>query len=185
MTKTGSGLAQLLEKNREMLHIHQYGIVPVQEISFHPQVRELCALNYCGHYGRCWMCPPAVGNYEECRERILQYAQVFVFTTLHPLKDSYDMEGMLQGRKRHAAISREVTAFIERELRGEKLILSGDGCTECRSCTYPDRPCRFPTRCYPSVESYGVQVNRLAESAGVNYINGENTVTYFGCICFH
>jgi hypothetical protein len=36
----------------------------------------------------------------------------------------------------------------------------------------------------PSLEAYGVNVSKLAASAGMKYINGQNTVTYFGAVLF-
>ena len=34
------------------------------------------------------------------------------------------------------------------------------------------------------LEAYGINVSKLAEVAGMNYINGKDTVTYFGAILF-
>jgi hypothetical protein len=36
----------------------------------------------------------------------------------------------------------------------------------------------------PSLEAYGINVSELAKAAGMNYINGQNTVTYFGAVLF-
>ena len=35
-----------------------------------------------------------------------------------------------------------------------------------------------------SLEAYGIHVSKLAETAGMKYINGQNTVTYFGAVLF-
>ena len=35
-----------------------------------------------------------------------------------------------------------------------------------------------------SLEAYGVNVSRMAQAAGMKYINGANTVTYFGAVLF-
>ena len=34
----------------------------------------------------------------------------------------------------------------------------------------------------PSMESYGVNVYQTAQQAGLKYINGQDTVTYFGMV---
>ena len=44
--------------------------------------------------------------------------------------------------------------------------------------------CRFPDRAMSSLEAYGVNVSELAVQCGMRYINGENTVTYFGAVFF-
>jgi hypothetical protein len=35
-----------------------------------------------------------------------------------------------------------------------------------------------------SLEAYGFNVSRLAAAADMKYINGQNTVTYFGAVLF-
>ena len=61
---------------------------------------------------------------------------------------------------------------------------SNESCHRCEKCTYPDAPCRFPERLMPTVEGYGIYVNKLAETAGLEYINGPDTVTYFGMLLY-
>jgi len=36
----------------------------------------------------------------------------------------------------------------------------------------------------PSLETYGINVSRLAPAVGMKYVNGVNTVTYFGAVLF-
>ena len=62
--------------------------------------------------------------------------------------------------------------------------LAGAGsCTLCGdSCTYPKSPCRYPKRARRSMEACGMDVAALAKDCGINYINGENTVTYFSVL---
>lgn len=173
-----------IQENKDSLHIHQLGFTPVDKVHFSETVRHLCEANACGGYGTTWVCPPGVGTYEECKAAIQEYNNMFVFTTLHELEDSYDFEGMMDGKDRHNEICLDVIQFFKEHYDGEALILAAERCTKCAKCTYPDAPCRFPDETYPSIESYGVEVNRLAKTVGVNYINGANTVTYFGCICY-
>ena len=35
-----------------------------------------------------------------------------------------------------------------------------------------------------SLEAYGIHVSKMAEAAGMKYINGQDTVTYFGAVLF-
>lgn len=175
-------IREWIEKDKEALGVHEWGILKTEQLSFHPQVRELCRQNYCGHYGKSWCCPPAVGTLEECQAKALRFGHVFVYSTLHPLEDSFDFEGMMEGRKTHTKVGEKVEKAFREVAGDDLLVLAGDGCTYCRTCTYPSAPCRFPDRMHPSVESYGVQVNRITEETGMHYINGQNTVTYFGCI---
>ncbi len=177
-------LEEKIAEKQDEFGIHQFAFTTTDTLSIHEGVRELCEMNSCGRYGKSWSCPPAVGTLEECREKIMQYKNVFVYTTKHDIEDSFDFEGMMAGKDVHEGISREVVKYFSTLVPGEKLVLSGDGCARCGECTYPDAPCRFPGEVFPTVESYGVEVYALAKSAHINYINGPNTVTYFGCIVY-
>ena len=49
----------------------------------------------------------------------------------------------------------------------------------------PNHNCpRFPERALPSVESYGIDVYNTVKGTELKYINGPNTVTYFGMVFF-
>ena len=65
------------------------------------------------------------------------------------------------------------------------LHLGAGGCGVCESCAKKtNEPCRFPEKAMPSLEAYGINVSELAKASGMNYINGQNTVTYFGAVLF-
>ena len=176
-------LNEYFASNREALGIHEYAFLNTSDLVFSENVRELCEMNSCGQYGKTWACPPGVGIFEECKSRIQQYEHLFVFTTVHELEDSYDFDGMMAGKDRHSQLCPSIAERFREEYQ-DLLILSAEGCNRCERCTYPDAPCRFPDTLYPSIESYGVEVNQLAATAGIHYINGANTVTYFGCIVY-
>jgi len=169
--------------HKEELGIHEYAFLTTDKLSFSEGVRKLCESNACGLYNKTWACPPGVGTYEECRDKIMKYKNIFVFTTLHPLEDSYDFEGMTEGKIRHNQICPAIAELFEKEY-DDLLILSAEGCDKCAVCTYPDAPCRFPDSLHPSIESFGVEVYKLAAAGNMHYINGANTVTYFGCIIY-
>ena len=176
-------IAAQIAAQKDALGIHQYAFLKTTDLVFSQGVRSLCEMNSCGQYGKTWACPPGTGTLEECQARVMAFENLFVFTTLHPLEDSYDFEGMMEGKKRHSDLCPAI-ADLFRQHGKTLLILSAEGCCRCETCTYPDAPCRHPDTLYPSIESYCVEVNRLAKTAGINYINGANTVTYFGCIIY-
>ena len=174
---------ELLEKSIE-LGIHEGAFIDADKVPFETGVMEMCAANRCGQYGKTWTCPPGVGTFEECREKCLKYSKVFVFSTKHELEDSFDFEGMTAGREKHKEISKAVRKLFLGEFK-DILVLSSEGCGNCEKCTYPDAPCRFPEDAFPSVESHGIMVYKEAAAAGIHYINGANTVTYFSNIFFN
>ena len=85
-------------------------------------------------------------------------------------------------------VNRLMLALRER-IDGENLPrvlhLGAGGCRICAVCAVrTNEPCRHPDKATPSLESYGVDVASMAEAAGMKYINGQKTVTYFGAVLF-
>ena len=171
------------ENDIAALGAFQCGTVDTDKIVFSEEVRKLCEANSCGRYGTNWACPPAVGPVEECRKRALEYEKGIVFSGKYELEDSFDWEGMMEGHSSFKKLCALVRAKAK-ECGEDFLLLSNEGCGKCEDCTYPDAPCRFPEERSAPVEAYGIFVNKLAASAGINYINGKNTVTYIGMLLY-
>ena len=162
----------------------QWGMIKTAELRFYPQIRQICEGNSCRGYGRTWACPPAVGTLEECTNRVLQYENMLLFSQKFELEDSFDFESMEHSMKTFKVT---VDRFAEavKEHMDDALILSNEGCGRCKDCTYPDAPCRFPDKLYPSIEGFGFIVSELAQQAGIKYNNGPNTVTFFGAVLYN
>lgn len=159
----------------------EYALIKTEEIPFRDYVVEACARNACGQYGKTWQCPPGVGSLEEVKAKCLAYNNALVFSTCHALEDSFDIEGMREGRFAHERTTDEVVRlFGDTKIRA----LSAEGCGLCQVCTYPNAPCRFPDRARSSVEANAISVVELAAHCGINYKNGQNTVTYFSVILY-
>jgi len=162
----------------------QAGETTTDQIHFGEEIRTLCENNVCRHYNTTWACPPATGTVEECKARCLSYRFALVFSQKYCLEDSFDLEGMLAGQKDFHGIVRKLSGAIGGVLN-DYLLMGSEGCEACDKCTYPDSPCRFPEKMHPSVEAYGIYVNELTRAAGINYINGPDTVTYIGALLYN
>ena len=146
--------------------------------------RDICATNQCGRYGRCWTCPPDIGPVQERIAQVRQYPYGLLFQTIGQLEDSFDIEGMLSAGRSHAAVSRRIRDALRPALPGA-LYLSCGGCGYCQVCAKEDgQPCRFPEQAMSSVEGYGIDVYNTTATTELKYINGQNTVTYFGLVLF-
>ena len=161
--------------------IHESAFLTPAAISFCQEVRNACEANLCGMYGRCWTCPPGAGRWQDLRDHYQSYTHAFVFTTKHDLEDSYDVEGMTEGRQAHTRTERAIEAALLRQDKAFE-ICGAEGCTLCKTCAYPDAPCRHPDLAHRSMEATGMNVVKLAADTGIHYINGANTVTYFSII---
>lgn len=156
--------------------------IPVSDIPFEPSLIELCEMNSCGNYGKCYTCPPYVGKTEDLIARAKTFDTILVFQKIYRLADSFDIEGMGEGQKDfHKRL--DMADDVCRKNLERYLLLGAGGCRRCQPCGVVEGvACRFPDKAFASLESYSIQVSTLAAACGLNYINGQNTVTYFGGI---
>lgn len=158
-------------------------VLPVTQVPFDLSFRDLCRSNACGMYGQCWMCPPYVGEAEDLVARARTFPWALVYQTISPLEDSFDIEGMLAAGERQNQLARSVRKLLEQAGGVEFLQLGAGGCRRCSVCARrTGEPCRFPGEAMSSLEAYCIDVSRLAERCGMRYINGADTVTYFGAV---
>ncbi|MBQ8407789.1 MAG: DUF2284 domain-containing protein [Clostridia bacterium] len=178
-------LFDALTKEALFLGATNASVIDTSEIALDRQFRDMCAVNACGTYGKCWMCPPDVGEIEELMAEFKKYDHAMVYQTVSALEDSFDFEGMIEARRGMSTLSQKMRKVFDRNEIVRALHLSVGGCGVCEECTKKTgEPCRHPDLAMPSLEAYGVNVSRLASSAGMKYINGQNTVTYFGTVLF-
>ncbi len=153
------------------------------DIEVDASFRKLCQSNECGMYGKCWMCPPDIGEIEKLMKTTREFTLCFVYQTVGMLEDSFDFEGMVKAKKSHFAISRKIQQFFRFEQNSEFLLLSTGGCGVCNVCAkVSSSTCRYPQDAISSLEAYGVNVSQLAKLSGMPYSNGKKTVTYFGVV---
>lgn len=178
MALTANELKQKLEE-RGVSHA---AVLPVEQIAFDRELRAGCEVNRCGAYGKNWTCPPLCGEIDTLIARAKTYKTAVVFQNIYKISDSFDIEGMEEASNSHRDLTR--TIYEDKELTPPgTLLLGAGGCNYCARCSAADNePCRFPDKAFPSLEAYGVYVSQLAEAAGLKYINGVNTITYFSAI---
>ena len=153
----------------------------MEALVFRPEVREMCAADRCRSYGRSWSCPPASGSVERAKELASEYSRGIIVQTVGPVEDEFDMAAVHDLMKKHSksfdTLVRQLRMFYP-----ECMPMGAGACRVCRSCTYPDRPCRHPERMYPSMEAYGLLVSDVAGRSGLKYNYGENTMSFTSCV---
>lgn len=159
-------------------------VIRAEDIVLNASFRDICRGNGCGMYGRCWMCPPDIGEIDTLISRVKGFSYGLLYQTVSDIEDSFDFEGMTEAGLRHAQLSQRLEAAVKPLLQAH-LHLSCGGCRLCARCAKMDGlPCRHPDRALPSMEGYGIDVCSTVRPTGLQYINGENTVTYFGVVLF-
>ena len=147
------------------------------------EFRRMCESNSCGKYGKCYVCPPYVGEIDKVMDDVRRFPGGILYQTVCDIEDSFDIEGMETAWKQHCMLSQRIQELMKSAYAGEMLHLTCGGCGICERCAaYEGEPCRFPDKALPSMESYGIDVYRTSTSTTLKYINGQNTVTYFGII---
>ena len=152
----------------------------VTTIELKPEVRDMCAVNSCGQYGKRWGCPPGCGSLEECRERLQGYTHGILVQTSGDIEDGFDFEAMMEIEAEHKEHFLEMHAQL-RDSAGQVLALGAGCCTVCAKCTYPDTPCRFPEKMLSSMEAYGMLVLEVCKANGLTYYYGADKMAYTGC----
>lgn len=157
------------------------GTLQVSSLEFSPAVREMCAADRCHSYGRCWTCPPGCGTLEEIAEKASHYHRGILLQSTGLLEDDFDIDTMLHTEKCH---KERFLALVEavRRVCPQCLPMASGACGICRSCTYPEAPCRFPGLAIPSMEAYGLMVSQVCRDSGLPYYYGPRTITYTACI---
>ena len=160
-------------------------IIARESIVLNAAFRGMCEANRCGVYGKCYMCPPDVGPIDDLMNRVRLFDKSLFYQVICPLEDSFDIEGMAEAKKHLVRVSQQLLDRLPPILRSDALHLSGGGCGLCSSCArITEEPCRHPNRALPSLESYGMDVYQTTRGTPMKYINGANTVTYFGMVLY-
>ena len=68
-------------------------LIGAEDIACSESFREICENNQCGCYGRCWVCPPEIGEIRELMAQVKTYPKGLLYQTIGTLEDSFDVEG--------------------------------------------------------------------------------------------
>jgi predicted metal-binding protein len=172
-----------LEQQLAGLPLFVYFFMDPRELEFTARVRWVCE-NECPRFGRTWACPPGVGTVESCRCKCLNYENCLVIGTITEVADIADIGQALATRGPHEELTNEVREFF-REQGIEPYILSTESCALCQRCAYLDgKPCRFPEKMHPCLESHGINLIPTLESQGLEFQQGGNLVTWYSLLFY-
>lgn len=159
-------------------------LADLSQIKITKEVRDRCVDNYCGFYGKNYMCPPNVGDLDHYRQLIRSYQKGLVFSKAYPVKNRYDYQTMVEA----GLAFREEIQQLNRQAKADQkncLFFSAGTCGICETCAIlTDEVCRFPEDAIPSLEAAGIDVVQLARDLEMKYNNGADKVTYFGLVLY-
>lgn len=155
-----------------------------KELEFSDRVRWICE-HECSRYGNSWACPPGVGTVAECKAHCLSYSTCMVIATTTEVADISNIQETLDTRGDHEAIT-DQAADILRAHGLQPFVLSTESCEICPRCAIADgKPCRFPEKMHPCVESQGINVVPVLEANGLEFQFGQNVVTWISMLLFN
>ena len=155
--------------------------IEVSKLVLMPELREFCVQNACGMYGQNHTCPPLVGDIEKLISDLGKYEKAVIWQNIYPLEDSFDFEGMMDGKLKHDVMTYKIAEILQEDGGfNDMLILGAGGCTLCDTCgAKSSQPCLNPKKALSSLEAYGINVSKIEDITDMKYINGVNTVSYF------
>ena len=174
---------ELLEEKLSELPLYIYDHIDPMELEFNSRIRWICE-NECPMYGKTWACPPGVGSINACKGKCLRHENCLLISTIVEVNDITDLEETLATRPGHEAVTNQVGTILE-ELGVKPYILSTEACTLCESCAITEgKPCRFPEKMHPCVESHGINVVPILEKLGLEFQFGANVVTWVSLLFY-
>lgn len=145
-------------------------------------VRDMCAEDKCGAYGKNWTCPPFCGTLAECEAKMQSYSHGILLQTVGVLEKNIDTKGYARTEQMHLDAFGRFCGIL-RQQHPQALCLGSGGCRICKSCAWPE-VCRFPELAYSSMEGYGLFVTQVCWENAMEYYHGPKTVTYTACALF-
>ena len=106
---------ELLKKSALDLGAYKASVIDADKIVTDRAFRDMCASNACGMYGKCYMCPPDVGDIEALMEEIKNFDFALVYQTVTELEDSFDFEGMTEAKKLQNELLKAIKSEAESE----------------------------------------------------------------------
>ncbi len=174
---------ELLEAQLAELPLYIYDFFDPRALEFSSRIRWICE-NECPMYGRSWACPPGVGTVECCKAKCLSFENCLLISSIVEVRDITDINETLATRPDHEVLTNEV-AELMRQQGVEPYILSTEACAICEHCAILEgKPCRFPEKMHPCVESHGINVVPILEERGLEFQFGANVVTWISLLFF-
>ena len=174
---------ELLEEKLAELPLYVYHFFDPKGLEFSDRIRWICK-NECPMYGTSWACPPAVGTVSYCKAKCMGYQNALVISTITEVWDIANIEETLATRPEHEAVTDQVRDLF-REQGIEPYVLSTESCAKCDRCSWLDgKPCRFPEKMHPCVESHGINLIPTLEENGIEFQFGGNVVTWVSLLFY-
>lgn len=132
-----------------------------------PELRAFCNPEQCPNHGQNWVCPPACGTLEACREKAARFRQGLLVQSVTDLYPPVDAEVYQNLTREHNLRLRSLVEALKPEVDA-LLPLSTGGCVFCDACSYPN-PCIHPEVKMESLSAFGIDTGELCKMARLSF----------------
>lgn len=146
------------------------------------RIREYCYQNLCGNYRKHYMCPPFIGTVEEIKSRLSNYTKAILIRYSEDVDVKEDRKKVKRTKIDFHKKILELEKFLHQKGIGAWGLVGGycSFCIECKAIT--DRPCKHPHKARPSLESLGIDVQKLLDNFGLDTNFYPDKIVWTGCI---
>lgn len=157
-------------------------IIDTKDIVFNSDFRHYCAENLCGQYGANHSCPPNCGSTSSMQRIVTGYRKALVVQSQWVLHSWNDSDAITRAQKAHTTAMLHIMDCMHHiQLRGR--MCGASFCNLCEVCTRATgEPCRHPDRMFSCLSAYCINVQKLAETAGMYYAWGGAELFLYGMI---
>ncbi|KYC44537.1 MAG: hypothetical protein APG12_01673 [Candidatus Methanofastidiosum methylothiophilum] len=146
------------------------------------RIRDYCYENLCGHYEKHYMCPPFIGTVSEIKTKLSKYNKAILFRYSKKINVSEDRKSVEKTKRDfHIKILKLEKMLSRKNIESWGLI--GGNCSLCKECKAIENiPCKYPRKARPSLESLGIDVQKLLDNFGLDNKFYYDRITWTGCI---
>ncbi|MDY0003119.1 MAG: DUF2284 domain-containing protein [Polyangia bacterium] len=173
-------VAELSRSNR----LDRWCPLPLRFLKPEQRVRDLCAANLCGSWGRHPQCPPRVGTLAKARSFFAGADSGLLLQRSFQL-DPRDKEEERDSRRAFAEALLALEGTLLAAGAPNPYALFAGPCALCGPCPALDgSPCLRPELARPSVEALGVDVMAMLDAVGWDGAFLPDRLTWTGAILF-
>ncbi|MDY1591458.1 MAG: DUF2284 domain-containing protein [Methanofastidiosum sp.] len=146
------------------------------------RIRGYCYQDLCGNYGKHYMCPPFIGTVEEIKSRLGGYNKAILVRYTEEFDATRDKMKVKRSKIDFHKKILELENFLSQ--KGiESWGLVGGSCSFCIECkAITNRSCKHPHKARPSLESLGIDVQKLLDNFGLDNKFYPDKIVWTGCI---
>lgn len=157
-------------------------IIDTKDIVFDSAFRHYCAENLCGQYGVNYSCPPNCGSVSSMQRIVTGYRKALVVQSQQALHSWNDFDTINRAQQAHTTAMLRIMDCMQR-IQSHGRMCGIGSCSLCEVCTRTTgEPCRHPDRMFSCLSAYCINVQKLAETAGMCYAWGGTQLFLYGMI---